>query len=297
MRSELLRGGGRAPWSLHGTPATAWQCLPCCLPWWRGPCGRMLAPWLHGYSRRSSASTVTTESRVRRCRPLACQCNEHFTTASYSFYTASRGVRASESAEPQTAAPDREAMQLPDGARSLRAQAPAFQPKVAPTVTGGPHRRLLADLEALQRDPVPLVSALPLDDDITTWHLNLQGPGALRCVLCLRISSSHSEGTPYAGGLFHIELRFPEAYPRKSPSAFLYTSLPHPHGTQSQSDALRRTEPRSARQQDMPRPPLGLQQLLCRGGPWRRGDHEWLVGCLHRRDDPPPAPEYALSLA
>jgi hypothetical protein len=44
----------------------------------------------------------------------------------------------------------------------------------------------------IERDPLPYISARPLDDNIYVWHVNLAGP----------------EETAYAGGLFHIELRY-----------------------------------------------------------------------------------------
>jgi hypothetical protein len=39
------------------------------------------------------------------------------------------------------------------------------------------------------------------------------------------------ENTPYAGGIFHIELKFPRSYPQDSPSATILCPLPHPHVT------------------------------------------------------------------
>lgn len=70
------------------------------------------------------------------------------------------------------------------------------------------------DHRAVLRDPLPSVSALPLEENIFVWHANLYG-GA--------------EGSPYHGGIFHFELVFPQDYPSNPPYARLLTELPHPH--------------------------------------------------------------------
>jgi len=56
-------------------------------------------------------------------------------------------------------------------------------------------RRLQKDLKELEDSPIPLfgVSARPLSSSLFIWHGNLRGP----------------EGTPFEGGVFHIELTFP----------------------------------------------------------------------------------------
>ena len=77
-------------------------------------------------------------------------------------------------------------------------------------------RRLLRDLRELEdcEEPVVGVSARPLEKDILMWHGNLRGP----------------EGTPYAGGVFHLSLEFPDTYPHAPPKVTLLTPLPeHPN--------------------------------------------------------------------
>lgn len=46
-----------------------------------------------------------------------------------------------------------------------------------------------------------------------TWHGNLRGP----------------EGTPFEGGVFHIEMNFPLNYPIMPPTIKLLTPIPHPN--------------------------------------------------------------------
>lgn len=56
-------------------------------------------------------------------------------------------------------------------------------------------RRLQKDLKELEDSKIPLVgvAARPLSNSLYVWHGNLRGP----------------EGTPFEGGVFHIELTFP----------------------------------------------------------------------------------------
>src|SRR4051812_27867889 len=61
----------------------------------------------------------------------------------------------------------------------------------------------------------------------------------LQFVTCVHLSHKNlcfmlflfgfSEGTVYAGGIFHVQLDFPKTYPNQPPSATLLTPLPHPH--------------------------------------------------------------------
>lgn len=75
-------------------------------------------------------------------------------------------------------------------------------------------KTLMNDLKAILKNPVPYVSACPVNEsNLYIWHGNLLGP----------------ENTPYAGAIFHIELVFPADYPTNPPSATLFTPLPHPH--------------------------------------------------------------------
>jgi len=57
------------------------------------------------------------------------------------------------------------------------------------------------------------VTARPLENDLFTWHANIRGPVK----------------TPYEGGVFHLELKFPKSYPNHPPTIRLFTNLPHPN--------------------------------------------------------------------
>ena len=74
-------------------------------------------------------------------------------------------------------------------------------------------RRLQKDLKEIRDSEIPLVgvTAAPLDDSIFKWHANIRGP----------------VDTVYAGGVFHLEITFPEDYPVSPPSIQLCTDVPH----------------------------------------------------------------------
>jgi hypothetical protein len=46
-------------------------------------------------------------------------------------------------------------------------------------------RALMRDLKEIEKNPLPLVSALPLEDNMFIWHCNLKGPGTYFFSLCL----------------------------------------------------------------------------------------------------------------
>jgi len=76
-------------------------------------------------------------------------------------------------------------------------------------------KRLMKDLKEIEENTIPTVgiTARPTDKDLFTWRGNLRGP----------------EGTPYHGGVFHIEIKFPELYPSEPPTIRLMTPLTHPN--------------------------------------------------------------------
>ena len=75
------------------------------------------------------------------------------------------------------------------------------------------HKRLLKDLLELEKNPLPGICALPLENNIFEWHCNLLG----------------TPGTPYNGHVFHLVLKFPNNYPDSPPKAELLTSVHHSH--------------------------------------------------------------------
>lgn len=76
-------------------------------------------------------------------------------------------------------------------------------------------RRLLQDYRALTNNPPDGITAGPIsEDDLYNWEALIQGP----------------EGTPFEGGVFPAELKFPKDYPLAPPTMRFLTDVWHPNG-------------------------------------------------------------------
>jgi hypothetical protein len=78
------------------------------------------------------------------------------------------------------------------------------------------NRRLLQEYRALTSNPPEGITAGPVsEDDLLYWEAWIQGP----------------EGTPFEGGVFPAELRFPKDYPLAPPTMkFVGGEVWHPNG-------------------------------------------------------------------
>jgi hypothetical protein len=77
-------------------------------------------------------------------------------------------------------------------------------------------KRLFKEYKALSSDPPEGIAAGPMsEDDMFLWEALIQGP----------------EGTPFEGGIFPAELKFPKDYPLAPPKMKFMTDVWHPNGT------------------------------------------------------------------
>ncbi|KAL8793098.1 MAG: hypothetical protein Q9195_004304 [Heterodermia aff. obscurata] len=75
-------------------------------------------------------------------------------------------------------------------------------------------RRLFSEYRALTSSPPDGITAGPVsEDDIFLWEALIQGP----------------EGTPYEGGIFPAELKFPKDYPLAPPTMKFLGEVWHPN--------------------------------------------------------------------
>ncbi|OBT57569.1 ubiquitin-conjugating enzyme E2 G2 [Pseudogymnoascus sp. 24MN13] len=80
--------------------------------------------------------------------------------------------------------------------------------------TSTAHRRLLGEYRALTNNPPEGITAGPVsEDDLLHWEALIQGP----------------EGTPFEGGVFPAELKFPKDYPLAPPSMKFIGEVWHPN--------------------------------------------------------------------
>ena len=76
-------------------------------------------------------------------------------------------------------------------------------------------KRLLQEYKNLTNDPPDGITAGPVsEDDLFIWEALIQGP----------------EGTPFEGGIFPAELKFPKDYPLAPPTMRFTCEMWHPNG-------------------------------------------------------------------
>uniref|UniRef100_A0A8H7TU01 Ubiquitin-conjugating enzyme E2 2 n=1 Tax=Bionectria ochroleuca TaxID=29856 RepID=A0A8H7TU01_BIOOC len=74
-------------------------------------------------------------------------------------------------------------------------------------------KRIIKETERLMAEPVPGISAVPHEDNLRYFDVEIHGPSQ----------------SPYEGGVFKLELFLPEDYPMTPPKIRFLTKIFHPN--------------------------------------------------------------------
>eukprot|EP01129_Flabellula_baltica_P011289 TRINITY_DN490_c0_g1_i1.p1 TRINITY_DN490_c0_g1~~TRINITY_DN490_c0_g1_i1.p1 ORF type:complete len:151 (+),score=28.20 TRINITY_DN490_c0_g1_i1:35-487(+) len=74
-------------------------------------------------------------------------------------------------------------------------------------------RRIEKELHNMMEDPPMCCSAAPVDNDPTHWMASVLGP----------------EDSPFSGGIFFLDIQFPDDYPFSAPQFKFTTKVYHPN--------------------------------------------------------------------
>lgn len=92
---------------------------------------------------------------------------------------------------------------------------PSLPSKITAMAASVASKRLFHEYKNLTNDPPEGITAGPVsEDDLFVWEALIQGP----------------EGTPFEGGIFPAELKFPKDYPLAPPSMKFVCEMWHPNG-------------------------------------------------------------------
>ena len=113
-------------------------------------------------------------------------------------------------------------------------------------------KRILKELAELEKDPCESISAGPINDnDSYRWQATILGP----------------EGSPYAGGVFFLNVHFPVDYPFKAAKIQFTTKIYHPNINNNGAICLDILKDQWSPALTMQKVLLSISSLLCDPNP------------------------------
>ena len=80
-------------------------------------------------------------------------------------------------------------------------------------LTATAEKRVQSDLEEMTNHPIEGVAVVPSDKDMGTWQIFMEGP----------------KDSCFEGGIFELEMKFPEDYPDNPPTLYFLSEFWHPN--------------------------------------------------------------------
>eukprot|EP01126_Amoeba_proteus_P029397 TRINITY_DN2899_c0_g2_i6.p1 TRINITY_DN2899_c0_g2~~TRINITY_DN2899_c0_g2_i6.p1 ORF type:complete len:120 (-),score=6.46 TRINITY_DN2899_c0_g2_i6:77-436(-) len=118
-------------------------------------------------------------------------------------------------------------------------------------MSGNQARRIAKELKDIVVDPPSSCSAGPVGEDITHWNATILGP----------------EDSPFAGGVFFLDIHFPADYPFKPPKIQFVTKVYHPNINRNGSICLDILKEQWSPALTISRVLLSISSLLCDPNP------------------------------
>lgn len=112
-------------------------------------------------------------------------------------------------------------------------------------------RRINKELIELRKDPPTNISGGPIGDDLFNWTATIMGP----------------EDSPYHGGVFFLNIRFPKDYPFKPPKINFTTGIFHPNINRNGAICLDILKEQWSPALTISRVLLSISSLLCDPNP------------------------------
>eukprot|EP00850_Spirogloea_muscicola_P015441 SM000118S25584 [mRNA] locus=s118:99519:100782:- [translate_table: standard] len=104
----------------------------------------------------------------------------------------------------------------------------AARPRASATSLSASAKRIHRELAEIGLEPPAHCSAGPKGDKLYEWVCTIVGPpGERRSHVALRPASLHSCGSPYYGGIFFLDIVFPNDYPFHPPTVRFCTRIYH----------------------------------------------------------------------